>query len=95
MEQAEFIGDPVSLILGDSNVTRIHFKDPDMYNISQPGSAAAAIGSLLSKATTKTSNRKVKRVAIHLRTVDTRRTKSEANQVILMVPSAITAAHKQ
>ena len=49
-EQAEFSGDPVNLVLGDSNVVRIHFKDPDVLNISQSGAAAAGIGSLLTKA---------------------------------------------
>ena len=56
-----------------------------MYNISQPGAAAAGTGPLLSKAKTKTTNRRVKRVAIHLRTVDIGRNKFDA----------ITAAHKQ
>ena len=31
--------------LGDSNVMRVHFKDLDVYNISQPDAAAAKIGS--------------------------------------------------
>ena len=93
--QAEFTGDPISLVLGDSNATRVHFKDPDVYNISQPGAAAAGIGSLLSKAKTKTTNKRVKHVAIHLGTVDIGRNKSDANQVIIEVSSAITAAHKQ
>ena len=85
--QAEFTGIPVNLVLGDSNATRVHFKDPDVYNISQPGAAAAGIGSLLSKAKTKTTNRSVKRVAIHLGTVDIGRNKSDGNQVIIEVSS--------
>ena len=56
VNQAEFTGDPVNLVLGDSNATRVQFKDPDVYYISQPGVAVAGFGSLLSRMKTKTIN---------------------------------------
>ena len=86
-------GDPVHLVFGDSNATRVHFKDPAVFNISQPGAAAASIEALLSKATMKTTNKTLKRVAMHLGTVDAGRHKSDANQVILEVSLAITKVH--
>ena len=95
MEQAEFTGDPVNLVFGDSNETRVHFKDPSVLNFSQSGTAAAGITSLFSKAKPKTTNRRVKRVAIHLGTIDIGRNSSDANQVILEVSSAITEMHRQ
>ena len=85
---------PIHVVLGDSNATRVHFKDPDVFNISQSGASAAAIDALLSKAKTKTSNKTVKRVAMHLGTVDVSRHKSDANQVILEVSSALTEINK-
>ena len=43
----------------------------------------------------KTTNKTVKRVAMHLGTVDAGRHKSDANQVILEVSSAIIEVHKR
>ena len=95
VEQAEFTGDQVNIVFGDSNATRVHFKDPSVLNFSQSGTAAAGITSLFSKAKPKTANRRVKRVAIHLGTIDIGRNRSDANQVILEVSSAITDTHRQ
>ena len=81
---------PVHVVLGDSNATRVHFKDPDVFNVSQSGASAAAIEVLLSKTKSKTTNKTVKRVAMHFGTVDVSRHKSDANQVILEVSSALT-----
>ena len=86
---------PVHVVLGDSNATRVHFKDPDVFNISQSGASAAAIDTLLSRAISKTTNKTVKRVAMHLGTVDVSRHKSDANQVIVEVSSALTNVNKQ
>ena len=85
---------PIHVVLCDSNATWVHFKDPDVFNISQSGALAAAIDALLSKAKTKASNKIVKRVAMPLGTVDVSRHKSDANQVIPEVSSALTVINK-
>ena len=36
----------VYLVLGDSNTTRVHFKDPDVYNASESGGTLARIDTL-------------------------------------------------
>ena len=95
VEQAAYTGDPVNLVFGDSNASRVHFKDPCVINISQSGAAAAGIKSLITKAKAKTTNRRVKRVAIHLGTNDVGKNRADANQVILEVSSAITETHQQ
>lgn len=95
VEQAEFTGDPINLVFGDSNAVRAHFKDPSVLNISQSGTAAAGIATLLKKAKSKTTNRRVKRVAIHLGTIDIGKNRADANQVILEVSSAITQTHRE
>ena len=94
-EPVEPTGDPVHLVLRDSNSTRVHFKDPAVFNISQPGVAAAGIESLLSRATMRTTNKTLKRVAMHLGIVDAGRHKSDANQVFLEVSLEITEIHKR
>ena len=35
-DPVEPTGDPVHLVFGDSNATRVHFKHPAVFNISQP-----------------------------------------------------------
>ena len=95
MEQAAFTENPVNLVFGDSNASRVHFKDPCVFNICKSGAAAAGIASLITTAKTKNTNRRVKRVAIHLGTNDVGRNRADANQVILEVSSAITETHRQ
>ena len=93
--QAAVTGDPTNLVLGDSNALRVHFKDPCVLNISKSGAAAAGITSLITSAKAKTTNRRVKRVAIHLGTNDIGKNKADANQVILEVSSAISEVHRE
>ena len=95
VEKAEDAEDTVNIVLGDSNATRAHFKDPSVMNFSRSGTAAADIASLINKAKLKTTNRRVKRVAIHLGTNDIGKNKTDANQVILEVSSAIAETHRQ
>ena len=85
----------IHIVLGDSNAVRVHFKEPDVFNLSQSGASAAAVDTLLSKAKTKATNKTMKRVAIHLGTVDISKHKLDANQVILEVSSAISHVNKQ
>ena len=84
----------IYIVLGDSNAKRVHFKDPDVLNISQPGASAAAVEPLLSIAKSKATNKNVKRVAMHLGTVDVGKHKFDASQVILEVSSALTDINK-
>ena len=84
----------IHIVLGDSNAKRVHFKEPDVLNISQPGASAAAVETLLSIAKAKSTNKHVKRVAMHLGTVDVSKHKNDANQAILEVSSAITEINK-
>ena len=44
------IDESVNLVLGDSNTLRVHFKDPDVYNVSVSGCTAAGIDTLLDRA---------------------------------------------
>ena len=95
VEKAEDAEDPVNIVLGDSNATRAYFKDPSVMNFSRSGTAAAGIASLIDKAKSKTTHRRVKRVAIHLGTNDIGKNKADVNQVILEVSSAIAETHRQ
>ena len=90
-----FSEESVNIVLGDSNALRVHFKDPDVYNISIPGASAAGIESLLEKAVTKTKNKHVKRIAMHLGTNDITKQKTDPNQVILETSTVIGKVHTQ
>ena len=83
----------VFLVIGDSNSQRIHFKDPDIKNISVSGGSALNIDELLSKAVTEAGDKKVKRIVVHLGTNDITRYKADANQVILEITTAINKIH--
>ena len=69
----------VFLLIGDSNSERIHFKDPDIKNISVSGSSALNIDELLSKAVTEAGDKKVKRIVVHLGANDITRYNADAN----------------
>ena len=81
--------DTVYLVLGDSNTKRVHFKDSDVYDVSESGSSAAQIGLLLDKAVSMTKNKFVKRIVIHLGTNDITRHRGDSDQVIEAVSSAV------
>ena len=83
----------VFLVIGDSNSNRIHFKDPDVKNISISGGAASNIDDLLLKAETEAGDKKVKRLVVHLGTNDVTKYKADASQVILEITSAINKIH--
>ena len=84
----------IYIVIGDSDAKRVHFEDPDVLIISQPGASAAAVEPLRLIAKSKTTNKNVKRVAMHLGTVNVAKHKFDANQVILEVSSALTGINK-
>ena len=75
--------DSVNLVLGDSNTLRVHFKDPDFYNVSVSGCTAAGTDTLLDRAVAQVQNKNVKRIVMHLGTNDVTKHKDDPNQVIL------------
>ena len=79
----------VFLVIGVSNSQRIHFKDPDIKNVSVSDGSAVNIDELLSKAVTEAADKNVKRIAVHLGTNDITRYKADANQVILEITTAM------
>lgn len=86
---------PANIVLGDSNSLKIHFNDPDAYNISESGASAAEIDKLLEKAATKVQNKNVKRIVMHLGTNDVSKHKNDPNQVILETSTAIGKIHSR
>ena len=49
----------VNQVWGESNTMRVHFKDPDVYNISVSGCTAAGIDTLLDRAVARVQNKNV------------------------------------
>ena len=74
-----------SFWLSNSNATRVHFKDLDVYNVSESSGVFARIDTLLNWAVTKSKNKNVKRIVTHLGTNDI----SRHNQVIVEASSAV------
>ena len=85
----------VFLVLGDSNSLRVHFKDPDVKNISISGGSALTVNELLEKAESEAGDKKVKRIAVHLGTNDISRYKSDSNQTILEITTALGKVHEK
>ena len=79
----------IFLVIGDSNSQRIHFKDPDVKNVSMSGGSAINIDELLSRAVAEAGDKAVKRIVVHLGTNDITRYKADANQVILEITTAM------
>ena len=77
----------VFLVIGDSNHQRVHFKDPDVKNVSVPGGAAMNIDELLAKAEAEAEEKQVKRIAVHLGANNI--SKTHSNQVILEITTAV------
>ena len=94
-KSATLSGGSVYLVLGDSNSKKIHFKDSDVYNISVSGASAAGLSELIDKAKIKVGERKVKRVVMHLGTIDVSRNKNDSNQAILEISSAVGKVRKE
>ena len=88
-------GDSVYLVLGDSNSRKLHFKDSDVYNIFFPGASAAGVDAMLKKAKGDVGKKTVKRVVMHLGTIDVSRNKNDPNQVILEITTAVGKVHKE
>ena len=82
-------GDSVYLVLGDSNSRKIHFKDSDVYNIS------FGVDAVLKKVKGDVGKKTVKRVVMHLETIDVSRNKNDPNQVILEITAAVGKVHKE
>ena len=87
--------DRVFLVLGDSNSNRIHFKDPDVKNISISGGSASTVNELLEKAESEAGDKKVKRIAVHLGTNDISRFKTDTNQTILEITTTLSKVHEK
>ena len=85
----------IFLVIGDSNAQRVHFKDPDVKTVTVSGGAAGNIDELLVKAETKVGETKVKRIAVHLGTNDISKHKSDSNQVILEITTAVNKIHNK
>ena len=85
----------VFLVIGDSNCQRVHFKDPDVKNVSVPGGAAMNIDELLAKAEAEAGEKLVKRIAVHLGTNDISKYKTDSNQVILEITTAVNKLHEK
>ena len=75
----------VILVIGDSNAQSVHCKDPDVKTLTEPDGAAVSIDELLAKAETMVGETKVKRIGIHLGTINVHVSKLKADliQVIL------------
>ena len=73
----------------------VHFKDPDVKNISVSGGSASAINELLEMAESQAGEKTVKRVAVHLGTNDISRYKTDSNQTILEITSALGKVHEK
>ena len=89
------LDESVNLVLGDSNTLRVHFKDPDVYNVSVSGCTAAGIDTVLDRSVARVQNKNVKRIVMHLGTNDVTKNKDDPNQVILEVSSAVSNIKRQ
>ena len=80
-------------MIGDSNSQLVHFKDPDVKNVSVPGGAAMNINERLAKAEAEAGEKRVKGIAVYLGTNDINKYKTDSNQVILENTTAVNKLH--